>query len=54
MMGGKIYYVYVIVTIIDSSFAGFNDTSHLTAQACILARSVFSSSASLMGLSTII
>ena len=41
-------------SIIDSDFAGLNDTSHLTAQACILARSAFSSSAALIGLSTII
>ena len=41
-------------SIIDSDFAGLNDTSHLTAQACILARSAFSSSATLMGLSAII
>ena len=41
-------------SIMDSDFAGLNDTSHLTAQACILARSAFSSSAALMGLSTII
>ena len=41
-------------SIIDSDFAGLNDTSHLTAQACILARSAFSLSAALMGLSTII
>ena len=41
-------------SIIDSDFDGLNDTSHLTAQACILARSAFSSSAALMGLSTII
>ena len=41
-------------SIIDSEFAELNDTSHLTAQACILARSAFSSSAALMGLSTII
>ena len=41
-------------SIIDSDFAGLNDTSHLTAQACILARSTFSSSVALMGLSTII
>ena len=40
--------------IIDSEFAELNDTSHLTAPACILARSAFSSSAALMGLSTII
>ena len=38
----------------DVDFAGLNNTSHLTAQACILARSAFSSSAALMGLSTII
>ena len=41
-------------SLIDSDFAGFNDTSHLTAQACILARSVLSSSAALIGLYTII
>ena len=41
-------------SIIDSDFAGLNDTSHLTAQAGILARSAFSSSAALMGLCTII
>ena len=41
-------------SIIDSDFAGLNDTSHLTAQACILAGSAFSSSAALLGLSTII
>ena len=41
-------------SIIDSDFVGLNDTNHLTAQACILARSAFSSSAALMGLSTII
>ena len=41
-------------SIIDSDFAGLNDTSHLTAQACILARSAFDSSAAIMGLSTII
>ena len=41
-------------SIIDSDFAGLNDTSHLTAQAGILARSAFSSSAALMGLSTMI
>ena len=41
-------------SIIDSDFAGLNDTSHLTAQACILARSALSSSATLMGLSAII
>ena len=35
-------------SIIDSDFAGLNDTSHLTAQACILARSAFSSSAALI------
>ena len=41
-------------SILDSYFAELCDTSHLTAQACILARSAFSSSATLMGLSTII
>ena len=41
-------------SIIDSDFAGLNDTSHLTSQACILARSAFSSSAAFMGLSKII
>ena len=41
-------------SIIDSDFAGLNDTSHLTSQACILVRSAFSSSTALMGLSTII
>ena len=41
-------------SIIDSDFAGLNDTSHLTAQACILARSAFGSLAALMGLSTIL
>ena len=41
-------------SIIVSDFAVLNDTSHLTAQACILARSAFSSSAALMGLSAII
>ena len=41
-------------SIIDSDFAGLNDTSHLAAQACILAKSAFSLSAALMGLSTII
>ena len=38
----------------DSDFAWLNNTSHLTAQACILVRSAFSSSAVLIGLSTII
>ena len=41
-------------SIIDSNFSGLNDTSHLTAQACILSRSAFSLSAMLVGLSTII
>ena len=41
-------------SIIDSDFAGLNDRSHLTAQACVMARPAFSSSAALMGLSTII
>ena len=41
-------------SIIDSDFAGLNDTSPLTAQACILARSAFNSSSALMGLSSII
>ena len=41
-------------SIIDSDFAGLNDTSHLTAQTSILARSAFSSSVALMVLSTII
>ena len=36
-------------SIIDSDFAGLNDTSHLTVQAYILARSAFSWSAALMG-----
>ena len=41
-------------SIIGSDFAGLNDTSHPTAQACILASSAFSSLAALMGLYTII
>ena len=41
-------------SIIDSDFAALNDTSHLTVQACILARSAFSSSVALLGLSTIL
>ena len=41
-------------SIIGSDIAGLNETSHLTAQACILARSAFSSSDALIGLSTII
>ena len=39
--------------VMDSDFAGLNDTSYMATQACILARSAFSSSAALMGLSTI-
>ena len=41
-------------SIIDSDFAWLNDTSHLTVHSCILARTAFSSSAALMGLSAII
>ena len=41
-------------SIIDSDFARLNNTSHLTAQASILARSAFRSSAVLMELSTMI
>ena len=44
-MGENVNYVYVIVT---SDFAGLNDTSHLSAQACILSRSAFSASAALI------
>ena len=36
-------------SIIDSNFAGLNDKSHLTAQACILKRSAFSSQPRLWG-----
>ena len=41
-------------SIIDSEFAGLYNTNHLAARACILTRSAFSSSAPLMGVSTII
>ena len=50
-MGENVNYVYVIVT---SDLTGLNDTNHLSAQACILARSAFSASAALIGLFTII
>ena len=40
-------------SIIDSDFAELNGTIHPTAQACIFATSVVSSSAALMGLSTV-
>ena len=48
--GGCNGILYLRHSIIDSDFAGLNDTSHLTSQACILARSAFSSSAALIGL----
>ena len=54
LSGGRKGLLYLRDSIIDSDFAGLNDTSHLTAQACSLARSAFSSSAALMRLSTII